>query len=160
MTDETEDEGQVARLISRLENWGAALGGRMLTVKATTASLEGGYRAPRGAWYDPGAPSTQVSPDMVDATEIETAVVLTPMFHHVLLRAHYVKKLAPGTCIKRARTAGGPDSPSGEFFPRHLEQAHNFVAAYLELPAVVRRERARAYAKAIVGDTDDAWGAL
>lgn len=142
-----------ADLEVRLENWGASLAfGRRAS--GGTESIEGRYRSPQ-QWHALGAPQARIEPDHEDAQVIESAVVLLPLFHHALLRAWYVRKLAPGTCLTTARAAGGPASPGGNYAPRHLQRAKGLLVEALALPAAERRSRARAGARrALVGALD------
>lgn len=141
----TADEESDA-LDHRLENWGAAISGRSFGAARGTESIEGRYRSPQ-EWHAPGPPQALIEPDHEDAQVIESAVVLLPLFHHALLRAWYVRRLSPGTCVSRAREVGGAASPEGGHFPRHLSRAQELLEAALALPAVIRRERARAYVR-------------
>ncbi|MCC6378746.1 MAG: hypothetical protein IT519_08025 [Burkholderiales bacterium] len=130
----------------RLENWGAAISGRSFGGARGTESIEGRYRSPQ-QWHALGAPQALIEPDHEDAQIIESAVVLLPLFYHALLRAWYVRRLSPGTCVSRAREVGGAASPEGAHFPRHLDRAQELLVAALALPAVIRRDRARAYVR-------------
>ena len=135
-------------LEARLENWGCAISGRK-PGPGGTESVEGRYRSPQH-WHALGPPQTSVEIDHDDAQIVESAVVLIPLFHHALLRAWYVRRLAPATCVSRARAVGGANSPAGFHFPQHLARAHDLIGVALALPAVIRRDRARAYVRRLL----------
>lgn len=158
MTHGQEQEG----IIARLENWGAAMGGRMIDSAAEAGSIESRYRSPQH-WHALGAPVNALPPDQEDAQVIESAVVLLPLFHHALLRLWYVRRLRPGTCMKWARQVGGERSPAGHHFPDHLQAAHRLAESALEIPAVIRRERARDFVRRMLAEsreTQAAWVGL
>ena len=147
-------------LDARLENWGAVLSGRLAGGRGgATESLEGLYRAPRFS-AALGAPSVAVELDQDDAQVIESAVILLPLFHHALLRCWHVHRLAPGTCIDRARRVGGPGSPEGRHLPAHLDRAKALLEAALRVPAVIRKERARDYVRRMLATGGGEMGTL
>lgn len=132
----------------RLDNWGRAMRWYARIGRAC-ASLEGRYRSPQ-PWTAPpvNAPGAI---DQVDARDIESAVIVLPLWDHTILRAWYVHQSSPDTCMARARRAAGNGAPDRQAFATHIRVARGALERALTLPAVVRRDRARARVRAILG---------
>lgn len=140
----------------RLENWGACWRSRMNG--APLASKEGSYRS-RGArhWdYATGvgingvqlgaAPARVVRGDMVDAAELERAVCVLDLYHHVVLKGHYVRQWAPAQTVYEARKAVGDRRRDRHAMDAiadaSLRMARALVGEVIDRPAVIQRLRA------------------
>lgn len=129
----------------RLENWAATWRYR-LRLDDTAGSFEGCYRSPQAPHWDwnvASAPSVLVAMNHVDAQEVELAVCALDIYHHIILKAHYVRRWSQPKCLQVARKAAGDERTRrrGDF-GASLLMAKALTGAQLQLPAVVRRTRA------------------
>ncbi len=124
----------------RCDNWGMAC--RYRLIQGETASLEGGYRSPQD-WYAPGAPPQPKFCDVKDAQEIESAVCVLDLYHHSILRAWHVYRVSEPQCIRLAAKAANEKRGRASGFDATLGMAYGLLSEALELPAVIRKDRAR-----------------
>lgn len=138
-------------LDERLENWGHAWRYRM--ARGQTASLEGAYRSPQH--WDALMPPTNAAIifNPRDAAEVENAwQAMGDAFHQALLLGHYVRRYAEGKVLVEAwKAAGEPRKRRMSGFLAALGMAHALIAAQLDLPAVVRRDRLAARVRDTLG---------
>jgi hypothetical protein len=80
-----------------------------------------------------------------DAKLIEAAVGVLPLYYHTLLKAWYVRRLEPGKCLAVAAKVAVPVRKRIPFdaFDGELEAAYVLLLDALELPAVIRKQRAK-----------------
>lgn len=135
-------------LAARCDNWGLAC--RYRLIQGETASLEGAYRSPQ-EWHEPGAPPQPQFCDVPAALEIESAVCVLDLYHHAILRAWHVYRVSEPQCIRLAAKAAGEKRGKASGFEATLRAAYALLEVSLALPAVVRKERARARIRAILG---------
>lgn len=128
-------------LSDRLDNW-ARCWRRKLEI-ARTPSIEGAWRSPQ-EWNALGAPQPSQHYDPLDAIEVESAVCCIDIYHHVVLKGHYVRQWAPAKCLHAARKAAGDRNlrRKGDFVAS-LAMAHALISGALELPAAIRKDRTR-----------------
>lgn len=133
----------------RLQNWGRWL--RRGYAPATAMSVEGDYRTPRDEARREPRPADPIA---TDAWDIEIACRLLPVRRHVLLKLLYVNCLSGPAILKAYRI----------HFKRRLTlqelDAEEYVAKVelterLQLPAVVRMDRAQAMARRVLAALDD-----
>lgn len=140
-------------LEDRLLNWAKAM--RLRRSAHETPSKEADYRSPqRNHWYPPGAPAAPASQaDHADARIIDRAIAALPMRYNVVLRAHYLGGGKPQRMQALARQLGFT-RPTMADVDAMLAMGKAMLARQLELPAVVRKERAEAKVRALlaVGD--------
>jgi hypothetical protein len=127
-------------IAERLDNWAAQY--RLRRLRGQANSFEGNFRCNRFS-AEPGAPGTRTDPDIFDAQLIEDALSLVPLYHHLLLRFHYIRKWSPGKCLTEA--AEQSRAPRGEFggYDASLHMAQTLLEAALRVPSVVRKVRVR-----------------
>ena len=140
-------------LDDRLENW--AIAWRRRARANSTPSLEGSWRSPQ-IWYLPPAPNNNRVVDWLDAQEIELAVCSIDPFHHCIIKGWYVlrtyRKWSPQWVLYIARKAASDRNPRARGdLEASLAMAKALVAASLDSPAVVRRERARSKVAQLLG---------
>lgn len=134
----------------RLRNWGRWCLWRAR--QGCAASLEGGYRSPQRWEAPPVNPPPELDPK--DGIVLESAVCALPIFDHALLRAWHVTRWKEGDCIVAAkRAASMPRSLWLEFDPAYAS-ACGKLEEQLCIPAVVRKDRARALVRKILGLED------
>lgn len=138
-------------LDDRLDNWGRAMRWYAANASGTCASLEGHYRSPQ-PWHAIPPSAVPNGIDGPDAQAVESAVAVLSLFDHMLLRAWYVRRTHGDHCISLARRAAGTAAPKGRGFQQHMADAKSALQAALALPAVIRKDRARARVRAILGD--------
>ena len=112
-------------LEDRLVNWGEAWRSRMRAgrdlVQRGVWSTRRGYG---NAWHwdaavgvsstgahIASAPSAPVGVDLADASAVELAVGAVEIFHHVILKGHYVRCWDPDRTLRVARQASGLGNP-------------------------------------------------
>lgn len=130
----------------RLDNWRRCF--RLRRQAHETPSKEGEYRSPqRGHWTAPGAPSMPGSePDYADARIVDAAVSALPLKYNVVLRAHYCGGGRPERMLGLARQMGFAH-PTMADVDAMVAMGRAMLAKQLELPAVVRKERAERMVK-------------
>ena len=129
-------------IADRCDNWGLAI--RYRIIEFQTASKEGEYRSPQRAhWQTAGAPSQSLQIDARDAQAIESAVCTIPIYPHALLRAWHVYRVSEPVCLRLAAKAANEPRGRASGFESALAMAYALLTAALELPAVVRKDRAR-----------------
>lgn len=139
-------------LDDRLDNWGRAMRWYAAIGRNTCASAEGGYRSPQ-PWHAIPPSAFPAGIDGQDAQEVESAVAVITLFHHALLRAWHVNRMAKPHCTGYAKRAAGQATPDGwRNFDARIRDARTALTYALHLPAVIRKDRARARVKAILGD--------
>lgn len=140
-------------LVERLENWGDAQ--RWRRRQGQAASFEGAYRSPQGPhWlYGSAPPRTPPAIDARDAAIVNNAwAAMGDAYHQTILGGWYVKRYSEGHCVRLAREAAGDEKTRkrGDF-EASLAMAHALIAAQLDLPAVIRRERITLRVQAVLG---------
>lgn len=152
-------------LESRLVNWGDCWRYRLGLDRTQAGSAEGNHRNRwRHSWdCDPTVGCAPVAPralDHRDADEIELAVCSIDLFNHVLLKTWYIRRFdAEGTLRKASRAARWPviSYPTLEAAERECSRriayAQDRVAAQLQVPAVIRKQRATAIVRDFLGLT-------
>jgi hypothetical protein len=133
----------------RCDNWGVFC--RYTHAGIETASKEGQYRSPQ-QWHALGAPPIPLNLDPIDARLIEDCVTTIDLYHHALLRAWHVYRVAEPTCLRLAAKAAGQKRGQSNGFDASLGMAYGLLSAALELPAVVRKERARRAVQSVFGN--------
>jgi hypothetical protein len=88
----------------RLVNWGRAM--RVHPIRLRCLSLEGRYRSPQRNMWEAPIPAFGGTIDMLDAWEVERAVITLPVPVLVLLRLHYVAHAHPFTIRRIVRRSG------------------------------------------------------
>lgn len=148
----------MAALEQRLDNWGEAWRSRMRAGRDLTQrgiwSTRRGYGnayhwdassdvSARGVAIG-AAPSAPVGVDLADAHQVELAVGAIEIFHHVVLKGHYVRQWPPEKTLRMARQASGLGNPRrrGGDYEASLRMARALLAEVIDRPAVIRRERA------------------
>lgn len=138
-------------LRERCENWARAYALRRLRGQAN--SFEGNFRCNRFS-AEPGAPPEWTDIDIHDAQRIEDAAQLLPLFEHMLLRFHYIRKWHAGKCMEDAADWAKVPRRQWSGFPAALNMAHALLTEALEVPAVVRKVRVRAIAREALDGED------
>lgn len=128
-------------LENRLRNWGRAVRDPR-SRDARAWSLEGNYRRSSTEEAEDEAPRRRLpSPDVDDAWDIEIAARLLPIAHHVLLWLRYVKRWDDDDVIRHWRTL--MSEPMSKRTLQEMDASSRInLATALELPQVVRKERA------------------
>lgn len=131
----------MATLEDRLTNWARCM--RIRRQAHETPSKEADYRSPqRNHWNPPGAPAGPAGQaDHADARIIDGAVSALPLRYNVVLRAHYIGGSKPQRMLALARQFGFT-RPTHSDVDAMLAMGRAMLAKQLELPAVVRKERA------------------
>ena len=88
----------------RLTNWGKAM--RVHPIRLRCLSLEGRYRSPQRNMCEAPIPAFGGPIDMLDAWEVERAVITLPAPVLVLLRLHYVVRAHPFTTRRLVKRSG------------------------------------------------------
>lgn len=133
-------------LEERLEAWGEYWRWRVSTSQAE--SFEGQYRSPQ-RWDAAPIPPAWLDIDVDDVQAIESAVCALDLFNHVLLKMWYVRKRAEDACMGAARAAANRRTRGP--FRNYLAEAKAMLAAELERPAVVRKQRASEHVRRLLG---------
>jgi hypothetical protein len=135
-------------LVQRLENWGKAQrlhlpgwDGLRTMLGAKAGSAERSFRSPQH-WIA-AQPNPTLGVDPLDARVIESAVCILPLYQHALLKAWYVRRRSPGKCLALAAEAAGVKKSRFSGFDAAIECAHALLVEALEVPAVIRKVRAR-----------------
>jgi len=129
-------------LEQRLDAWGRVLRWRARQKQA--GSKEGAYRSPQH-WEPPTLDKPPPSPDEArDADEIEQAVCGLSMRYHALLRAWYVHQARAESMIRIARKIGFV-RPTMNEVEAAMAMGKALLVKQLELPAAVRKQRAKAW---------------
>lgn len=144
-------------LEDRLTNWGECWrsrvrAGRDLVARGVWSTRRGygnayhwdscGELSARGVAIG-SAPSTASGVDLADAQAVESAVSAVEIFHHVMLKGHYVRLWTPERTMRIARQASGVGNPRGRGdYEASLRMARALLAEVIDRPAVIRRERA------------------
>lgn len=147
----------MAALEQRLNNWGEAWrtrlrAGRDLVQRGVWSTRRGygnayhwdssGEVSTRGVAIG-SAPTTAPGVDVADAQAVELAVGAVEIFHHVMLKGHYVRMWTPERTLRVARQASGVGNPRrGGDYEASLRMARALLAEVIDRPAVIRRERA------------------
>lgn len=138
------DDAPALTLDERLENWSAVWRRKLRLGEAE--SIEGSYRSPQSAHWEyavPHAPMVLEARNAVDAREVELAVCALDIYHHVILKGHYVRRWSDPKCLQVARKEAGDERTRrrGDF-GASLLMAKALTGAQLDVPAVIRRTRA------------------
>lgn len=136
-------------LEDRLANWARCM--RIRRQAHETPSKESDYRSPqRDHWLPPGSPVIPTGQaDHADARIIDGAVSALPLRYNVVLRAHYIGGSKPQRMLALARQFGFTRPTHGDV-DAMLAMGRAMLAKQLELPAVVRKERAAAKVREIL----------
>ena len=115
-------------------------------------SFEGQYRSPQH-WDAPTTPTHAIwlQHEIEDANQIESAVCSLDLFHHTLLKAWYIRRRTDNHCLRAAREAIGETRRSKGNFEASLEMAKALLIQALDEPAVVRKQRASAHVRKLLG---------
>ena len=153
-------------LDERLENWGAIWRSRMAgqSLIADVWSTKRGYG---NAWHWDSsnevssrgvhlgvAPRVAVNCDPVDAGAVERAVCAMDIFHHVILKAEYVRQWPPEKGLYEAQKAAGERRRTVTWYDRaaaydaSLRMARGLLTEIVDRPAVIRRQGALRLARA------------
>lgn len=151
----------------RLTNWGDVwrlrLGYGLEPSATASESAEGAYRNRwRASWdSDPVvgcAPSAPRILDRADAEVIELGVCALDLFHHCLLKAWFIRRIGAIGALNFARTAAAETrifyrttADAERECAARLIMAETLLGRVLLLPAVVRKERARAHVRMTLG---------
>lgn len=128
----------------RCENWGkwcrrSKSGGNSI------ASLEGNWRSPqRSHWDEPPPPVVRGTTNTLDAQLLEHAAGILELYDHAILRAWHVYRYHPALAMRRAAKLARIPRGNLRDWDGHLAAAYRALERALTLPAVVRRDRARA----------------
>lgn len=125
----------------------------------TASSLEGNFRSPQ-RWDAPPL-VTEPNLDMHDAEVVENAVCALPITYHAVLRFTYVDWLLPVGIARYTHRLTGVEMHPYRDLPGIMDRAISALAEQLELPAVVRKQRAtnkilRIRAQLAIDKQDDA----
>jgi len=146
---ETE-EMQNRSIVSRLENWARCL--RLYVPGWTSPSpIGGGLYSAESQWrsgFRSSAATEVATLDVHDAKMVESAVSILPIYYHAILKAWYVRKLSPGSCLSYAARLSNQKKKRFGVFDIELEKSHSLVVESLTVPEEVRRVRAKALALA------------
>jgi hypothetical protein len=151
-TVHAESEEYATRpIVMRLNNWGRCLKHYVPGWTSTqpiggdSGSAERRFRAEDHSGYRTVNPDTTFDLDPHDAKLIEAAVGVLPLYYHTLLKAWYVRRLEPGKCLAVAAKVAVPVRKRIPFdaFDGELEAAYVLLLDALELPAVIRKQRAK-----------------
>jgi len=151
----------------RLLNWGDVwrqrLGYGLERSATAVSSAEGGYRNRwRASWdSDPLVGCAPLAPrtlDRADAEVIELGVCALDLFHHCLLKAWFIRRIGAIGALNFARTAAHEQrifyrttADAERECAARLRMAETLLGRVLVLPAVVRKERARAHVRVALG---------
>ncbi len=136
MTDE--------QLEASLSNWAAWC--RCRRGWGQAASMEGGYRSPQH--WDVLPVTRPPATDAEAAQTLEFAVCALPLWAHALLRYWHVERWRPEKVCRCVKRVAGRMIRFSEFDAAVVE-AGKLLLYELDLPAVVRKERALARVLAI-----------
>lgn len=141
-------EMQNRSIVVRLENWALCL--RLYVPGWTAPSPIGSSLSSAESRWCSGFRSVHVDVtrdlDVHDAKAIESAVSILSLYHHTILKAWYVRKLSPGSCLGYAARVSHRKRKPFRLFDGELEAAHALLVEALALPAAVRKVRAQALA--------------
>lgn len=151
-------EAPMTTLELRLDNWGEAWRSRMRQRSELTQRGLWSTRRGYGNAYHwdasndvsahgvhiGAAPSVRPGVDLADAQAVELAVGAVEIFHHVVLKGHYVRQWDPDKTLRVAKQASGLGNPRrrGGDYDASLRMARALLAEVIDRPAVIRRERA------------------
>lgn len=124
----------------RCENWAAWYRKEGRWIK-TARSLEGQWRSPQ--CWEPLPPGTVRLTDAADAQIVESAVRIIAMYPQALLRLYYVRNLPPRACLSIAAKLADEGRGRNSGWDAMLDMAHALLIEALDLPAVIRKDRAR-----------------
>ncbi len=112
-------------------------------------SLEGNWRCPQPWWELPPTPEW-MEIEIGDVQTIESSVCALEMYYHILLKTWYIRRLNEDACLGTARKMSGVRRRR-EDFRLILGTAKALLVQELARPAVVRKQRASAMVRAILG---------
>jgi hypothetical protein len=143
-------------IVKRCENWGDAcrlLGDRRTLWDVAIGAAVGrfpAYAQSRSQQWDAPSPNPRLALNIDDAKLVDHAACALPIYPHALLASWYAHRLNPSICLTNAAKKAGMKRAPWRLFDEHLEQAHDALIAALALPAVIRRNRARDIARAML----------
>lgn len=148
-----ETEERMSRpLVERCENWGQCL--RLYVPGWNAPAPIGGELSSAESRWRSGFRTVSANPtvdlDVHDAKVIESAVSILPLYQHILLKAWYVRRRSPGACLSDAAKAGDRRRMPFRAFDAELEMAHALLVQALDVPAVIRKVRARELVREIL----------
>jgi len=161
----------IATLELRLDNWGEAWRSRLRS-NLTQRGVWSTRRGYGNAWHWDAsdetstrgvhigsAPSAPAGVDMADAQAVELAVGAVEIFHHVVLKGHYVRQWDPEKTLRTAKQASGLGNPRrrGGDYQASLRMARALLAEVIDRPAVIRRGRAARAAAFARGIRRNGW---
>ena len=129
----------------RLRNWARWL--RYWSAsRGRTPSLEGGYRSPQ-TWHAQNP--RPVTPDAIDAWDVEVACRILPAKYHLVLKLHHVRLYSHSDIAEELRKGLGLRVYAKDV-PAILAMANSLLNEALDMPAVVRMTRAQALVRKVL----------